>query len=99
MSANNSADTKGRSTRKQPMTKNKRSAMPRSCSMRFSKFILSSSSRATGKSSQLRYGNTLFSYRGECLMQGVEDVIGADDVGQAVAVQIGPQRRLCVHEH
>ena len=43
--------------------------------------------------------NTLSAYRGERLAQGVEDVIGADDVGQAVAVQIGLQGRLHVDEH
>ena len=40
--------------------------------------------------------NTMSAYRGERLVQGVEDVIGADDIGQAVAVEIGPQGRLRV---
>ena len=43
--------------------------------------------------------NALSAYRGERFVQGVEDVIGADDVDQAVAVQIGPQRRFRVNEH
>jgi hypothetical protein len=38
-------------------------------------------------------------YRFERFMQGVEDVIGADNVAQAVAVQIGPQRRFRVYEY
>jgi hypothetical protein len=43
--------------------------------------------------------NTMFAYCGERLVQGVEDVIGANDVGQAVAVQIGLQGRLHVDEY
>jgi hypothetical protein len=36
--------------------------------------------------------NALSAYRFERFMQGVEDVIGADNVTQAVTLQIGPQR-------
>jgi len=36
--------------------------------------------------------NTLSVYRGEGFVQGVKDVIGADDLHQAMTVQIGPQR-------
>ena len=43
--------------------------------------------------------NALSPYCGERFMQGVENVIGADDVAQAVAEQIGPQRRFRVYEH
>ena len=34
--------------------------------------------------------NALSTYRGERFVQGVEDVIDADDVAQAVAVKVGP---------
>src|SRR5262245_66214654 len=43
--------------------------------------------------------NMLSTYRGERLVQAVEHTIGADDVGQAVTVEIGLQRRLRVYEH
>ena len=43
--------------------------------------------------------NAPCAYRGEGFVQGVEDVIGADDVAQAVAAQIVPQRRLWVYQH
>jgi hypothetical protein len=42
--------------------------------------------------------NPLSVYRGERFVQGLEDVIGADDVVQAVAVQIGSQRRFRMNE-
>jgi hypothetical protein len=35
--------------------------------------------------------NALSAYRFERFVQGVKDVIGADNVTQAVAVEIGPQ--------
>src|SRR4030095_7955085 len=40
MSANKTADTKGRSTTKQPITSNKRIAIPAICSRRFSLFMM-----------------------------------------------------------
>jgi hypothetical protein len=43
--------------------------------------------------------NTLPAYRGQRFVQGVEDVNGADNVAQAVAVQVGPQRGLRVYEN
>ena len=43
--------------------------------------------------------NTLSAYRGKRLPQGVEDVIAADDIGQAMTVEIGSQGRLRVYEH
>jgi hypothetical protein len=43
--------------------------------------------------------NALSAYRGERFAQGVEDVVGTDHVGKAVAVQIGPQRRFGMYEH
>ena len=42
---------------------------------------------------------TLFAYRGERLVQAVEDMIGTDDLGQAVTVEIGLQGRLHVYKH
>ncbi len=41
----------------------------------------------------------LSAYSREGFVQSVEDVIGADDVAQVVAVKIGPQRRFRVYEH
>jgi hypothetical protein len=43
--------------------------------------------------------NTMSAYRRERFVQAIEDMIGADDVGQAMAVQIGLQGQLRVHEH
>jgi hypothetical protein len=45
--------------------------------------------------------NTLSAYHSQRLAQAVEDMIGTDDVGQAMAVQIGLQGRLrvCEHQH
>ena len=43
--------------------------------------------------------NALSAYRFERFMQGIEDVIGADNVTQAVSVEIGPQRRFRMYEH
>ena len=43
--------------------------------------------------------SALSAYRGQRFVQGLEDMVGADDVAQAVAVQIGPQRRFRVNEH
>ena len=40
-------------------------------------------------SSFLRFA--LLAYGGEGLAQGIEDLLGADDVGQTVTVEIGPQ--------
>jgi hypothetical protein len=40
-------------------------------------------------SSLLRFA--LPAYGGEGLAQGIEDLLGADDVGQTVTVEIGPQ--------
>src|SRR5262245_66169893 len=42
---------------------------------------------------------TLSAYHSQRLAQAVEDMIGTDDVGQAMAVQIGLQGRLAVCEH
>ena len=50
----------------------------------------------------LRSGrNTLSAYHSQRLAQAVEDMIGTDEVGQAMAVQIGLQGRLrvCEHQH
>src|SRR5215510_9749289 len=50
----------------------------------------------------LRSGrNTLSAYHSQRLAQAVEDMIGTDDVGQAMAVQIGLKGRLrvCEHQH
>ena len=50
----------------------------------------------------LRSGrNTLPAYHSQRLAQAVEDMIGTDDVGQAMAVQISLQGRLrvCEHQH
>src|SRR5262252_1823858 len=47
-----------------------------------------------------RYGtNTLSAYRGERLVQTVEDMLASDDVGQAVPVEIGQQGRLGMDQH
>ncbi len=43
--------------------------------------------------------NALSAYRCERFAQGVEDVIGSDDVAQPVAVQIRQQRRFGVNQH
>jgi hypothetical protein len=41
----------------------------------------------------------LSAYHRERLVQGFDDVIGADNIGQAMTVKIGLQGRLRVYEH
>jgi hypothetical protein len=43
--------------------------------------------------------SALSAYRGERFAQSVEDVIGADHVTKAVAVEIGQQRSFSMYEH
>ena len=40
--------------------------------------------------------NAPSAYRRERLVQAVEDVVRADHLREAMAFEIGPQRRLCV---